>query len=310
MIQYVRNELINKNKWDSAVNNSINSYIYAYSFYLDIVADGQWDALIMDDYQMILPLPYRIKYGVKYLFQPPFTQQLGIFYRKTCSNFDVFEFFRAIPKSFRFAEMNFNKFMLGRIPPKYLSKVNQNFELEIAADYERLYQNYSTNLKRNLKKAKESNLREVNYVEPDEIIRLFQENKGAELKSFNMQDYQRLKKLLYMLMHKGKAELRGMINERNDIVAGAVFLQSNGRRIFLFSGLSAEGKEKGAMPLLIDSQINKFAGEQIIFDFEGSNDENLARFYAGFGALNFQYPSIRMNRLPFPLNYFKGLNHS
>ncbi len=307
MIQFVRNELINKNKWDDALSKSINSYIYAYSFYLDVVADGQWDALIMDDYQMIMPLPFRIKYCVKYLYQPPFTQQLGIFYQKTCSNFDVFEFFRAIPKSFRFAEMNFNKFLLGRIPPKYLSKVNQNFELEIAGDYDRLYQNYSTNLKRNLKKSSDFNLQEINYVEPDEIIRLFQENKGAELKSFNPQDYLRLKKLIYMLLHKGKVELRGIINQRNDVVAGAVFLRSNGRRIFLFSGLSNEGKEKGAMPLLIDNQIKRLSDEQVIFDFEGSNDENLARFYAGFGAVNFQYPSIRMNRLPFPFSYFKDL---
>ena len=40
------------------------------------------------------------------------------------------------------------------------------------------------------------------------------------------------------------------------------------------------------------------------YDFEGSNIEGVARFYAGFGASKTSYSTIIMNRLPF---YFKWL---
>ena len=38
------------------------------------------------------------------------------------------------------------------------------------------------------------------------------------------------------------------------------------------------------MPFLIDQFIKTSANSSFLFDFEGSNDENLARFYKSFGA--------------------------
>ncbi len=43
------------------------------------MAAGQWDALVLDDYQAVMPLTWRSKFGIRYLYQPAFTQQTGIF---------------------------------------------------------------------------------------------------------------------------------------------------------------------------------------------------------------------------------------
>jgi len=297
MVTYVKYEHINKTKWDAAIEASLNPYIYAYSYFLDIVTANQWDALIKDDYDMVMPLPFSKKFGIKYIHQPPFNQQLGIFYKKNCSNFDIFEFIRAVPKKYRLVEINFNKFLTGRIPEKYVVATNNNFELQVMDDYSKTYAGYSTNLKRNLKKAEKHNLKEINFVKPEELVNLFLENKGKEIKTYKPKEYQKLIRLSYMLMHKGKAEIRGVINETNTVIAAALFVRSNGRIIFLFSGLSAEGKEKGAMPFLIDYQIKTRQDSHYILDFEGSNDKNLARFYAGFGASEFHYQRLEINRL-------------
>jgi hypothetical protein len=40
-------------------------------------------------------------------------------------------------------------------------------------------------------------------------------------------------------------------------------------------------------------------------DFEGSNNPELARFYAGFGANESIYLHFVINRLPFPFSYLK-----
>jgi hypothetical protein len=81
-IKYLRQNQIDKKKWDECIKKSENGLIYAYSSYLDAMADN-WDAIIVNDYEVVMPLPWRRKYFIKYLYQPPFIQQLGVFYRGT-----------------------------------------------------------------------------------------------------------------------------------------------------------------------------------------------------------------------------------
>ena len=89
------------------------------------------------------------------------------------------------------------------------------------------------------------------------------------------------------------------------LCAGACLLKTAGRVIFIFSGNTDEGKKSGAMHFLIEYMIKEQAGNEIVFDFEGSNDENLARFYQSFAVENKPYSFVKLNNLPFPYNLFK-----
>ena len=65
------------------------------------------------------------------------------------------------------------------------------------------------------------------------------------------------------------------------------------RRItFLFSGNNSLGRESHAMTFLIDQVIREYACQDLLFDFEGSDSEPLARFYLGFGSVSVTYPSF------------------
>lgn len=59
------------------------------------------------------------------------------------------------------------------------------------------------------------------------------------------------------------------------------------------------------MFLLIDEFIKQYASRNMILDFEGSNIEGVARFYAGFGAKPFNYPALKINKLFYPLRLIK-----
>ena len=74
-IKFLSHNQINKEKWDAAIDEAINGIIYAKSWYLDIVSPD-WTALILGDYEVIMPLTYRKKFGVKYLYKPFFAQYL------------------------------------------------------------------------------------------------------------------------------------------------------------------------------------------------------------------------------------------
>ena len=292
MIKYLKQADIDYDKWDACITKSINSYVYAYSWYLDIVA-GEWDALVDDDYQSVFPLPFRSKMGVKYIYQPVFTQVSGVFTSNLQDKNKLQAFLDAIPQDFKLIEININKFYIPTADKNIEVKKNSNIELDMASDYESIYTRYTTNLKRNIKKAKKNELQITKGIKPEQLIKLFKDNKGQEIKAYSEIDYVRLGRLIYTLIHKGMAEIYGTLSSENNLLAAALFVKDSHRHIFLFSGLNEEGKQKSAMPFLIDSFIKKHCESAMILDFEGSNNANLARFYRSFGAEEHSYYGIR-----------------
>ncbi|MDZ7847132.1 MAG: hypothetical protein U5L96_10375 [Owenweeksia sp.] len=64
----------------------------------------------------------------------------------------------------------------------------------------------------------------------------------------------------------------------NRLCAGIFVVTTGGRHTLLFTALTAEGKEWGAMPYLINEYLIFQSGKARWFDFEGSNLPGLARF--------------------------------
>lgn len=294
MIQYFEHKKIDKRRWDATIAECGN--IYAYSWYLDIVHPG-WDALVEDDYQVVMPLTGGKKFGVNYLFQPYFVQQLGVFSKASMSDEKTEAFLKAIPAKYRFAEIRlnesnaFDKDMQG-------IEYHSNVILDLNQEYEAIRANYHTNTKRNLAKAENNNLQLVNTVIPYHVVALFRDNRGADLEKWGDTEYGTLISLGKSAQIRNSGFVLG-VNEMGDgeILCAALFMKANGRITFLFSGLNEKGRERQAMTYLLDQVIQKYAGHSLTFDFEGSDDDNLARFYLGFGGVETKYPSYSFNRL-------------
>ena len=292
-IRYLTHNQIDKRQWDHCIESSINRKIYACSWYLDIVA-GEWDALVEGDYNSVFPLPYRQKAGIKYLYQPPFTQQLGIFSKNLLTVELVNSYLKCIPAFFKLIEINFNT--LNRFTETGFSlTTNSNFELDLISPYEDLAKRYSENLKRNLKKASKSNISLINSPEIRDIIRIFEQNKGKDISVFRRGEYTILMNLMKKSIDSGIVSVKGVLTSEGKLCAGAFFLEHFNRSIFLFSATDTKAKEVSAMPFLIDDHIRKFAGIEHTLDFEGSNNADLARFYKSFGSVECNYFSISRN---------------
>lgn len=296
MIHYLKKDQISKEKWDDCVLNSFNSLVYAESWYLDIVAYG-WEALVEDDYSAVMPLIWNRKAGINYLFQPFFTQQLGVFSSGLLTPDRINRFIEAIPPHFKYGEINLNSHNpLGDTKKDYTLQLNH--ELDLINPYNHLYNNYSDNIKRNLKKAQNSSLSIQKGISPELITNLFREGKGLRLNHITPFHYKRLNHLMHKSLSISKGVTYGVFSPLNELMAGAFLLISNDRIIFLFSGTSEKARNSGALAYLIDHVIKMFAGTAITFDFEGSNDSNLARFYRGFGSSEVVYPRVTYNHLP------------
>ncbi len=301
MIRYLTYEEIEKEKWDDCIRRSFNGNIYGFSWFLDIVAE-HWEGLVENDYERVFPLTQGKKLGIRYLYQPFFTQQLGIFSRNILTQEVVAGFLKAIPHKFKWIEILLNSY--NRVEDTDFRVVPQiNHELDLIKPYESLYKAFSKNTKRNIKKAEKEGVTIANNVKPEKIVELFRNNRGKDIRHLGDREYMRLRRLIYTCIYGNRAEVYGAYTQRNELCAGAFFIKGNRRVTFIFSGLNKEGRHLSAMHCLINEFIRKNATSHLTFDFDGSNDPNLARFYKSFGSKQTTYPKLIINRLPFYVNW-------
>lgn len=300
MIVYLIHSEIDKKKWDNCIRQSFNGNVYVCSWYLDLVHEG-WDALVEDDYQRVMPLTLKKKFGITYYYQPFFTQQFGVFSINILNSDIIEKFINNIPSHVKLIDVNFNSFN-NFVDGKYSIIINNNYLLDLINEYPKTASKYSNNIKRNLKKGLKSNLVFMKGVKPESVISLFRSNKGADINKWTDSNYIVLHRIMYGAIHKGMGTIYGVYSEHNELCAAAFFLKNDYRLIFLFSGTNEFARKNGAMTFLIDNVIRKYSSGSKILDFEGSNNQNLARFYKGFGAKKTTYTRLRINRL----NLFLG----
>ena len=279
MIAYLTRDELNVVKYDTCISNAVNTRVYAYSWFLDIVCDT-WDVLVEDDYQSVMPLPKRKKYGIHYIYLPPWIQQLGVFSLQTINEFTVPQFLKKIPKKFKLIDIFLNS---KNLISSQRIKTRENFILSLDKTYETLRKQYSKGRKSSCNQAQQFNLEIIENYDYEKIIQLFKQNKGPELNK-NYSDYQILSNLITHALCLNYVKSMGVINKNNEIIGGAFFLNDKHRITYLFSAVNDEGREKQAMSFLIDHVIENNAESDYILDFEGSMIAKLASFFKSFGA--------------------------
>ncbi len=301
-IQYLTYQQIDKTKWDQCIANAPNGVIYGYSFYLDHMARN-WDALILNDYEAVMPLTWNKKYGIQYLYQPFLTAQLGIF-GKTLTEELIGNFITTIPSKYKLIEISLNSGNIFSTPSGF-SILRSNYVLDLNKPYEDLYPSYRDNIRRNIKKAKQTGCTALKDFDVEKVIELAL----LQMRSYgkeSAENVDRFRKLYQFLHAKQMATTYGIFSPQNELIASCVFFFSHNRAYYILVGNHPNGKTIGASHMLIDEFIKDHTGKNILLDFEGSDISNLAFFYSSFGAREEKYPALRLNRLPFYLKWMKN----
>jgi hypothetical protein len=295
MIEFLQRKEIDVQKWDDVISHSPAETLYPYSWYLDASAQN-WSALVMDDYRYIMPLVWKKRYGIRYLYQPVFTQQLGVFSREFTDPLLLGQFIGQLLKRFRFGTVSFNmKNMVGE-ERSYEVSDRKNYVLPLHRTYEELHGAYSLNAKRNLKRSMELPNAVEKEVRLEELIAFKREH---DLKRKTDAEYRRMASLFRSVLEHSRGSVYG-VREGGDLVAAAFIAFSRTRAIYLLSVSSSAGKEQRAMFRIVDEVIRNWSGSDLTLDFEGSNIPSIARFFSGFGAQPETYQSLSFNRLPVP----------
>lgn len=198
-LQYLRRDQVDTERWDRCIDKAPNGLIYGYSFYLDHLAPG-WSALVLGDYEAVMPLPLRKKWGLSYIYKPGAIASLGVFGQSLTSAL-VQQFIQAVPSTIKLIDTTLNAGNIFSNPPEF-QKLHSNFILSLQLPYERLYSAYRDNIKRNIKRAQKLNNRYATDISVDEVLRLarLQPHRTSH---FTEEDYTNFTRL-YHFLHQQK----------------------------------------------------------------------------------------------------------
>lgn len=302
MIEHLRHGDIDKAWWDAALLRCKDPLWYARSAVLDIASPG-WEALVDRSSGAIMPLTWRRKFGVDYLYQPYGLQQLGVFAPVPDAAL-VQRFFEAVPSRFRYWDIRVNAGSTLPALTDLRSTENTDQVLSLDGDAVQLRAAYSENHRRNVRKAAAAAPYVTDAVDAVEFRALFQQTTGARFGSDAPRDMKCMEALIGAALEEGTARIAGV--RKDEVLCAAVcFITWQGRTILFKSAADPLGQELKAMFHLVDRFIGEQAGSGLLLDLAGSNTASVARFNAGFGARTTVYLGLVRNRLPVPLKWLK-----
>ena len=287
-IQLLKHREINKEKWDLLVDKFAKGLPYAYSWYLDAVCE-EWNVIIYKDYEAGFAFQIKNKFGLPYSLHPFLVQQLGFFGNDISVFNKILSLIETKVFHYHYQLNHFNK-----IDNNLLSETKVNYELQLNKSSEDIKKLYKTNNKRNLKKAKANNISvTIEYKLRPTDIEFIQKYSKVDF------DHTRFNQFLQLMKNANSENALEIYRAEieNELMAMVIFIKNKTRSVYLMAINNKAGQDKKANFLLVDSFITNNANSNIILDFEGSNIEGIARFYAGFGAVETNYQLIKKTSL-------------
>ncbi len=290
---------IDKAKWDNCINKAENSLIYSYSFYLDQMADN-WHGVILNDYDAVMPITWRKKFGIRYCYDVPFIQQLGIFDSTKKSDLNIF-----IEALYSFTKYGDYKFNYHNNVLSQTLKVNPqtNYIIELN-DKESVKNNLSKSFLQSLHKAQSHPVSYTNAT-ASEAIDLYKQLYSTNVKNVTAKDLENLQQLCHLFTTENKCFVRKVVNAQDEILS-ITLLIIDGKRLYnIMNATTAAGRKIESNYILYSEIFNEFSGKNLLFDLEGSELPGVKAFYKKMRATEQPYFRLHINNLPFPLNKFK-----
>tara|TARA_R110002126_G_scaffold282967_1_gene431863 strand:- start:16160 stop:17068 length:909 start_codon:yes stop_codon:yes gene_type:complete len=301
MIKYIKRKDLDVEKYNACIENAVQSRIYAFSWYLDIVVD-HWDVLVLDDYNAVMPIPWRKKAGIKYAYPPFWLLELGVF--SLDENVDYQSFLDVLFHKFKFIESRLNTNNIIQKSASFLIAKQMQI-LKIEDIYESIFENYRKDRKKDLRKANKADLSKKWEDNPDKLIQLFKDNVGKRTPFIVEKDYMNLKKLMISCIDKKVGAVLSIYNKEDKLVASGFFLKHKDCITILVSSTDFNNRNNGENTFLIDSAIHKYQNDYKLFNFGGSSMETIANYFLSFGAKTKEYQQIKYTNLPFFVKLFK-----
>ena len=276
MIRRLKYNEIDFKKYTECLENSEQQKYSATKDFLDIVSGENWEILVYNDYEAVMPLPYTKKLGIKFITQPIYCQQLGVFHGQNFSrnNFQKFEkkLHRNLVRGYSFNEENTEMY-----EPKGTSKVNQILKLN--TDYQSFFSKLRKNRKQEIKIGLPDDYKIIENKHGLNFIELLENNYKNIEKDLQIN---KLKKLVNKLQKNEKSiTISILVNEKT--IGSSFYIFSN-QRIIQLCNAKDNNTKLNTNTFIVDFIIKKNLQSELVLDFEGSSLKGVNEFNTSFRA--------------------------
>ena len=290
MIKRILYQNIDFSKYEICVENSVQKNFYARKEILDHLCDT-WELLILGDYEYVMPIPIRRKYGVKVVIMPLFCQQLGVFSSETNPSKEQ-AFLKFLSANYRVAYYAFNH------QNSFVDslKLRKNYFIE-KTEYTLLRKAYFKGRKSTVKVAQYLQFKEIPLAEELNFIQNnFKglEKKGDLAKFFN-----------YLNFLEVNHQLRIFASYKENSITNAAIIISQDNSFSLLGLINHEDfKQDNGASFLIDKILKDYIQEKL-FNFMGSSIRGIEVFFKSFGSQLQEYAVVENSKLDLVKNIFK-----
>lgn len=313
-LRYLRHTEFDPQAWDECVDAAAQVVPYAQSAWLRHTNAGNLGAVVElgpdGRYLSLLPVPTQRRPWGREALQPPFTQQLGLLTTAASRHREVGEYLALLPGRFARLHLQLNDGNPAptAVPTGWQLAERVTYQLPLDAPYDAIRDGYCADYRRRLRQLHEkAALRLEEATDVAALIRLFRQEKGAEVGGMKPAYYQRLQRLHAALAHGGQALLlHAHAAESGELLAGALFVRYRSRLVYLFAAATPAGKKAAAPLRLLDEAIRRHAATpELVLDFEGGMIPSIARFFANFGARPLPYYTLTQTTRPWYLTWMR-----
>ncbi|MEQ1733187.1 MAG: hypothetical protein ABL940_05910 [Bacteroidia bacterium] len=278
-ITLIHNSKIDTIKWNALLDAETYDAVFGYTWYLNAV-DADWQAVIVNDYEAVCAVCYGKVLTVKSLQNPVFTPQLGVYGNKNYAK-AITHYLNKLFKLIRYSSAQHLEFNARQSVSSRVKQV-----LPMSGNYDVLHDGYSTNHKRNIKKATAT----ISLEDSDDVPAFAQIIKhNLKYEVFTDANLDTMQRLINTALARNEGFIVNAYTTDYQLAATACFITQGNELLFLKGATLPIGRSLGAMHLLFDSVINTYCNTHQLLDFGGSNAATLAQFNKGFGAHDVTY---------------------
>jgi len=279
--------------------------IFSRDWWLDAVCGAdKWDVLLYEEKGCIraalplyLPLP-------KVVSMPPYTQTMGPWFAAAAADTKyatalgqrqaVCKAFPGELKKYASFLQNFNYAVTDWLPfywAGFQQTTRYTYLLKDIGRRDRLWDNMSANIRRNINKAKEqSGIIVRQGIPADDFLRIV--GLAFERRQKKLPHIARLAQLIATTKERGQGDLWGGYDTEGRLHAVAFIAWQESSAYYIAGGADPALRESGAHSLTLWDAIRDVAAYTGLFDLEGSMLPGVERFFREFGAIQTPYFTI------------------
>ena len=300
-----------KEKYHQLCNTQNSIPIFSQDWWLDIVCgNDKWDVLLIEDKGHIkAAFPIYIPYqGI--ISMPPMTQTMGPWF---APNSEDTKYTKALGK-----QQVLSKKLIDLLPPHsiflqnfshtitdwlpfywagYQQTTRYTYRLSEIKQKEKLWNNITSNIHRNIIKAKEKHRITVKKGISIEAFLRVQAQTFERQQISNNTDIKVLTQLIQACRERNQGDLWGGYDEKGQLHAAVFIVWQDNTAWYLAGGGNPTLRNSGAHSLILWECICYVSQFTNTFDFEGSMIPGVERFFREFGAIQTPYFTITKGKL-------------